>query len=250
MKLIALMNQKGGVGKTTCAINIGAGLSKLRQKVCLIDLDPQAHLTHSLGIASHTLEHSVYEMLTAKATLAQALFTRGDLKIIPAKIELAGAEIELSSIAGREFLLREALEKLDGFDYVLMDCPPSLGLLTLNALTTAKEIYIPLQTEFLALQGLSKLTQTVEVVQKRLNKELAITGIIATRFDQRKNLSKEIIAKIKEHFDHAKIFKTVIRDNVALAEAPSFGQTIFEYKPDSNGAQDYLKLCKEILKRS
>ena len=250
MKIIALMNQKGGVGKTTCAINIGAGLTILGKKVCLIDLDPQAHLTCSLGIASHSLDNTVYEMLTGKASLASALFVRDNLRILPAKIELAGAEIELSGVAGREFLLREALETLAGFDFVFIDCPPSLGLLTLNALTTAKEIYIPLQTEFLALQGLGKLLQTVEIVQKRLNKELAITGIIATRFDKRKNLSKEVIGKINEYFDHAKIFKTPIRDNVALAEAHGFGQTIFEYKPDSNGAKDYLKLCKEILRRS
>ncbi len=250
MKIITLTHQKGGVGKTTSTLNIGAGLSKLGKKILLIDLDPQAHLTYSLGIEAHKLDNTVYELLKGEAILKEVLRDRGELKVIPSKLDLAGAEIELSGIAGREFLLREALEGLSGLDYAFIDCPPSLGLLTLNALTTAHEIYIPLQSEFLALQGLSKLLQTVEVVQKRLNKGLKITGIIATRYDQRKRLNQEVIAKLNEYFGQDKLFKTAIRDNVSLAEAPSFGQTIFEYKPDSYGALDYLNLSKEILERS
>ena len=249
MRTIALINQKGGVGKTTSAINIGAGLSQLGKRILLIDLDPQAHLTYSLGIQAHELERTVYEILQGEATVKETMVSRGELSVIPSTLNLSGAEVELSGVAGREFLLQEAINGVKGFDYVLLDCPPSLGLLTLNALTTAGEVYIPLQTEFLALQGMSKLLETVEVVKKRLNKSLEISGIIATRYDQRKNLNREVVEKIREHFGD-KLFKTLVRDNVALAEAPSFGKTIFEYKPDSYGAEDYLTLSKEILTRS
>jgi chromosome partitioning protein len=248
MKIIALINQKGGVGKTTSAINIGAGLKQLGQKVLLVDLDPQVHLTYSLGIVAHDLEKTVYQLLKGEIRLLETIIERDGLKIIPSTLDLSGAEVELSSVAGREFLLREALADLQGFDYVLLDCPPSLGLLTLNALTTAQEVYIPLQTEYLALSGLSKLLQTIEIVQKRLNDSLIISGIIATRYDSRKKLNNEVVEKIKEHFGD-KLFPTLIRDNISLAEAPSFGKTIFEYKPDSYGAMDYLALCREILNR-
>ncbi len=248
MKIIALINQKGGVGKTTSAINIGAGLKQLGQKVLLVDLDPQAHLTYSLGIVAHDQEKTVYQLLKGETTLDQTIIERDGLKIIPSILDLSGAEVELSSVAGREFLLREALSSLRGFDYVLLDCPPSLGLLTLNALTTANEVFIPLQTEYLALSGLSKLIQTIEIVQKRLNDNLLISGIIATRYDGRKKLNNEVVEKIKGYFGE-KLFPTLIRDNISLAEAPSFGKTIFEYKPDSYGAIDYLNLCREILNR-
>jgi len=248
MKIIALLNQKGGVGKTTSCINIGAGLAKLGQKVLLVDLDPQAHLTCSLGIQADDSDKTIYEILKGEKTASEVLVDRGGIHVIPSSLNLSGAEIELSGVAGREFLLREAFTPLSGYDYVLLDCPPSLGLLTLNALTTAQEVYIPLQTEFLALQGMSKLLQTIEVVKKRLNPPLEITGIIGTRFDSRKNLNQEVVSKIKGHFGN-KLFPTLIRDNVALAEAPSFGKTIFEYKPDSYGADDYNHLCQDILAR-
>lgn len=249
MKIIALINQKGGVGKTTSTINIGAGLKQLGQKVLLVDLDPQAHLTYSLGIAADELEKTVYQLLKGEISLHESIIERDGLKLIPSILDLSGAEVELNSVAGREFLLREALAGLKGFDYVLLDCPPSLGLLTLNALTTANEVFIPLQTEYLALSGLSKLLQTIDIVQKRLNDSLIISGIIATRYDSRKKLNNEVVSKIKDYFGE-KVFPTLIRDNISLAEAPSFGKTIFEYKPDSYGAIDYLNLCREILKRS
>ena len=169
--------------------------------------------------------------------------------LVPADINLSGAEIELAGLAGREFLLKEALSSLRGYDYIFIDCPPSLGLLTLNTLTAAQEVFIPLQTEYLALYGIAKLTTTVELVRKRLNRKLEITGILPTRFDSRKNLNREVLNKIQEHF-RDKVFKTLIRDNISLAEAPSYGQTIFEYAPKSYGAEDYLKLCKEIAGRS
>jgi len=248
MKIIALINQKGGVGKTTSAINIGAGLKQLGQKVLLVDLDPQAHLTYSLGIVAHELGKTVYQLLKGQTALGETIIERDGLKVIPSILDLSGAEVELSSVAGREFLLREALVGLQGFDYVLLDCPPSLGLLTLNALTTAHEVIIPLQTEYLALSGLSKLLQTIETVHKRLNDNLTISGIIATRYDSRKKLNNEVVEKIKEYFGD-KLFPTLIRDNISLAEAPSFGKTIFEYKPNSYGAIDYLNLCQDILNR-
>jgi len=248
MQIIALINQKGGVGKTTCAINIGAGLNKLRKRVLLIDLDPQAHLTYSLGIPAHELKNTVYELLKGTASLKETITERNGLGLVPSSLNLSGAEIEFSGLAGREFLLKETLDGLNKFDYVFIDCPPSLGLLTLNALTTAQKVYIPLQTEFLALQGMTKLLETITIVKKRLNKNIEIAGIIATRFDNRKNLNREVVEKIKEYFGD-KLFNTLIRDNISLAEAPGFGKTIFEYKSSSYGAKDYLDLCKEIIKR-
>ena len=247
LKTIALINQKGGVGKTTSTINIGSGLTRLKQRILLIDLDPQAHLTYSMGIQAHELKKTIYDVLKGSAKVEEAIFKKYGMYVLPASLDLSGAEIELSGVAGREFLLKEALNNLKNIDYVFLDCPPSLGLLTLNALTTASQVYIPLQTEFLALQGVSRLVETVNIVRKRLNKELKITGIIGTRFDKRKSLSNEVIAKIKEYFGE-KLFTTLIRDNVSLAEAPSHGKPIFEYKPDCYGAQDYLNLSKEILK--
>ena len=249
MKIIALLNQKGGVGKTTSCINLGAGLAQLKKKVLLLDLDPQAHLTYSLGIQAQEITKTIYEVLKGQSKLSEAIVDRKGIHVIASSLNLSGAEIELASVAGREFLLREAFNHITDYDYVLLDCPPSLGLLTLNALTTAQEVYIPLQTEFLALQGMSKLMETIEVVKKRLNPPLEITGIIGTLFDSRKNLNQEVVKKIKEYFGE-KLFPTLIRDNIALAEAPSFGMTIYEYKPDSYGAADYTSLSREVLARS
>jgi len=197
MKTIALINQKGGVGKTTSVINIGAGLARMGKSVLLIDLDPQAHLTYGLGIMAHDQDRTVYELLKGEATIEDVPQDRNGIAIIPSSLNLSGAELELSGIAGREFLLAEAVKGVKGIEYILIDCPPSLGLLTLNALTTAQEVYIPLQTEFLALQGMSKLLETVGVVKKRLNRSLDVTGIIGTRYDQRKRLNREAIEKIR-----------------------------------------------------
>ena len=248
MPTIALINQKGGVGKTTSTINLGAGLSMLGKSVLLVDLDPQAHLTYGLGIQAHELDYTVYEVLKGEIPAAEAIVRRDGLEVLPSSLSLSAAEIELSGMAGREFLLKEALAELPPRDFVLLDCPPSLGLLTLNALTAAQEVFIPLQTEFLALQGMSKLIDTVNVVKKRLNPDLTISGIIGTQFDGRKNLNREVVEKIREYFAD-KFFETIIHDNVALAEAPSYGQTIFEYRPDCRGAQDYLALSQEAVAR-
>ncbi|OQC00075.1 MAG: Sporulation initiation inhibitor protein Soj [Firmicutes bacterium ADurb.Bin099] len=248
-RVISLVNQKGGVGKTTSTKNIGAGLTGLGYAVLLIDLDPQASLTYSLGIQAHELSRTVYEVLKGDIKPEEIIIEKYGLHLIPSSLNLSGAEIELSGIAGRELLLKEALENITkDYDYIFIDCPPSLNLLTLNALTVAEEVFVPLQTEFLAMQGLTKLIDTVNIVKKRFNKGLDITGIIGTRFDSRKNLNKEVIEKIKEYFKD-KLFDTLIRDNIALAEAPGFGQDIFTYRKDSYGAEDYLALCREIVRK-
>jgi chromosome partitioning protein len=243
-----LINQKGGVGKTTSTINLGAGLAMLGKSVLLVDLDPQAHLTYGLGIQARELDYTVYEVLKGEVRAQEAILQRDQFEVLPSSLGLSAAQMELSGMAGREFLLKEALASLQPRDFVLLDCPPSLGLLTLNALTAAQEVFIPLQTEFLALQGMSKLIDTINVVKKRLNPDLTISGIIGTQFDARKNLNREVVEKIREYFAD-KLFETLIHDNVALAEAPSYGQTIFEYRPGCRGAQDYLALSREAVAR-
>lgn len=248
MRKITVSNHKGGVGKTTTTVNIGAGLARLDKKVLLIDLDPQAHLTYSLGIQAHELEKTVYELLKGELKINDVLIKKGRLDIIPASLNLSSADVELANIPGRERLLCSALEGVTDYDYMLLDCPPSLGLLTLNAFTTAREVFIPMQAEYLSLQGMSKLLQLADVVKERLNGDLEITGIIGTRFDNRKKLNHEVMDKIKEYFS-GKLFNTLIRENIALAEAPGFGQDIFEYNPRSHGATDYMNLCKEIVER-
>lgn len=244
--VISLLNHKGGVGKTTSAISIGAGLVELGKRVLLLDLDPQANLTLSLGIGRQPT--SIYESLRGEADLAP-VEAKPNLDVIISTLDLSGAEMELINEAGREFILRDLLDPLhDDYDFVIIDCPPSLGLLTLNALTASRYVYIPLQTEFLALQGLVKLKQVIDKVRFRINKELEIGGVLATMYDARKVLNRDVVATIQKHFGD-KVFKTYIRDTVALAEAPASRKDIFEYSRNSNGAQDYLDLCKEILER-
>src|SRR5690554_974767 len=247
MKIIALTNQKGGVGKTTTTINLGAGLAKLGKKVLLIDLDPQANLTYSLRTHSHRLEKTIYHALKGQAALEELIISHTGFDFVPSSLELSGAELELASEPAREGLLKNVLKDVEklGYDYVLIDCPPNLGLLTLNAFTAVKDIFIVLQSEYLALHGLSKLLDLVKIVQQRLNNELEVGGIICTLYDGRKNLNKEVVGHIKDYFG-PKVFETIIRDNVALAEAPSHHKTIFEYDGNSAGAQDYFALAKEI----
>ena len=241
-----MSNHKGGVGKTTSTVNIGAGLSKKGKRVLLIDLDPQANLTQSLNVADS--EKTIYGSLRGEFPLTPIEISNR-LHLVPSTLDLSGAEIELSSEAGREYILRELIEPLKKqYDYILIDCPPSLGLLTINALTAADEVYIPLQTQYLAIQGLTKLLEVVEKIKKRLNKKIELGGVILTQFDSRKTLDKDVAASIEEHFK-AKVFKTKIRNTVALAEAPSKGLDIFRYAPSSMGATDYEELCKEIVQR-
>ena len=245
-KVISLLNHKGGVGKTTSTISIGAALVKLGKRVLLLDLDPQANLTLSLGISRQ--KHTIYEALRGEGELAPVNI-KENLDVIPSTLDLSGAEMELINEAGREFILRELFEPLQTeYDYILIDCPPSLGLLTLNALTSSDHVIIPLQTEFLALQGLTKIKQVVDKVRFRLNKKLTIAGVVATMYDNRKVLNRDVVDTIRKYFGD-KVFNTLVRDNVSLAEAPAARQDIFEYNEKSNGAEDYLELSKEIINR-
>lgn len=249
-RIIAFLNQKGGVAKTTSTVNIGAALTNAGKNVLLIDLDPQGHLTISLNIQAHELVCTINEVLAGDCTMQQALIDiEGGCHVVSSDIRLSGAESELNSQPGREMILKEALQPIkDNYDYILIDCPPSLGLLTLNALTATHEIFIPLQTEYLALHGMAQLIRTTEKVKSRINPSLEITGIIATFYDKRKKLNREVVKKIEGYFPD-KVFKTKIRNNVALSEAQSFGIDVFHYKPRSNGAADYKALCKEIIKQ-
>lgn len=245
-KIISLLNHKGGVGKTTCTINIGAGLVELGKKVLLIDLDPQANLSLSLG--APRLPNTIYEAIRGESEL-EPYTVRDGLDIITSTLDLSGAEMELINEAGREYILRELFEPIkDDYDYILIDCPPSLGLLTLNALTSSDSVFIPLQTEFLALQGLAKIKQVIQKVKFRLNKELEIGGVIATMYDKRKVLNRDVVETIKKYFGDL-VFDSIIRDNVALAEAPAKRSDIFTYNKRSIGAADFLALSKEIIGR-
>lgn len=249
MKKIAVINQKGGSGKTTTTANLGAALTKLKKRVLLVDMDPQAHLTQSvLGAEALVVERGTYDVLSGDIAPQEALIKTKGLQLIPSSLDLAAGEIEFASIHGREVILKEALKGLRGFDFVLIDCPPSLGLLTVISLTAASGILVPLQVEFLALHSLSKLLKTIDLVKKRLNSRLDISGILVTRYDKRKRLNREVMEGAKKHFGD-KLYKTYIRENISLAEAPSYGESIFEYSAKSHGAADYMAFAKEFLKK-
>jgi chromosome partitioning protein len=245
-RVISISNHKGGVGKTTSAINIGAGLNKLGKRTLLIDLDPQANLSQSLRIVEP--ERTIYGALRGEYKLEPIEVVKG-LEVIPSTLDLSGAEVEMSGEAGREYILRELIEPIRAsYDYILIDSPPSLGLLTINSFTASDEILIPLQAQYLALQGLTKLLEVVDKIKRRLNKGLTLGGVFITQYDSRKVLNRDIVVAIESHFKED-IFKTRIRDNVALAEAPAQGVDIFRYSPKSYGAEDYLKLSREINNR-
>ncbi len=261
MRTIAVMNQKGGVGKTTTTVNLGAALALLGQRVCLIDLDPQAHLTINYGVEpTDDSQVSLYDVLVEDRSFLEAVRKVNDfIALVPSSIDLAGAEVELASVVGRELLLRgrlEAVNATEEFDYVLFDCPPSLGILTVNALAVAKEVLIPMQPQFLPLQGVAKLLETVHIVQQRLNTAIKVSGIVLTMYDAQTKLTGEVVAELNSFIDEAKgrklpwsdarVFQSRIRRNIKLAECPSFGQTIFEYGPTSNGATDYRMLAEEV----
>ncbi|MCB0637004.1 MAG: ParA family protein [Lewinella sp.] len=245
-RVISLLNHKGGVGKTTSAINIGAGLVELGKKVLLLDLDPQANLTLALGVPRQPV--TIYEALRGEAELRPATI-KPNLDVVTSNLNLSGAEMELINEAGREYILAELFDPVrDDYDFIIIDCPPSLGLLTLNALTASDYVIIPLQTEFLAMQGLAKIREVIQKVRIRLNKQLEIAGVMATMYDNRKILNRDVVETIEKYFGKL-VFDVKIRDNVALAEAPAQRQDIFAYSPGSNGAEDYLQLCKELLQR-
>lgn len=258
MRSIAILNQKGGVGKTTTAVNLSAALAATGQRVCLVDLDPQAHATLHLGLQPARDEQSVYDVLTGDAMLSDVWRQAGDnLWVVGSHIDLAAAEVELVGVVGREVILRDKLAACeDQFDFVLIDCPPSLGILTLNALAAVDEVFLPLQPHFLALHGLSKLLQTIELVAKRLNDRLRLSGVVYCMYESGTRLAAEVAQEVEQFFGQTRqprtpwadtyTFQTRIRRNIRLAEAPSFGQSIFSYAPDSNGAEDYEQLAREV----
>ncbi len=259
VRTVAVINQKGGVGKTTTAANLGAAIGQAGYDICLLDLDPQAHLTLHFGIEPGAPALSSYDVMTQDKPLAPAtMMVKPHVWVVPSVIDLAAAEIELVSTVGREQILRDRLEEAPlPYDVVMIDCPPSLGLLTLNALAAADEVVIPLQPHFLALQGLGKLLETVSLVQRRINPRLRVSGVVMCMYERNTRLANEVLADLREFFTQARdtrlpwssarIFDTVIRRNIKLAECPSFGRTIFDYEPASNGAKDYLRLAMEFL---
>jgi chromosome partitioning protein len=258
MRIISLMNQKGGVGKTTTTVNLGAALAEQGRRVCMIDLDPQSHLSINYGIDPTPEIVSLYNVLVDETPLPQAIHPVGDrLAVVPSSIDLAAAEIELVTVLGREMLLKNSIEAagLD-YDFLLLDCPPSLGLLTINALCASTEVIIPMQPQFLALQGVAKLLETVQLVNKRMNPRLKVSGIALTMYDSQTKLTTEVVNELSTFvssaagkplpWSEAKIFKSRIRRNIKLAESPSFGQSILKYDSASNGAADYRALAMEI----
>lgn len=248
MRIIAVLNQKGGVGKTSTTVNLGAALARQGKNPLLLDLDPQAHLTYSLGIMAHELPRAMSAALMGECGLDDVVREVNGLMVAPASVALAGTEVDLAGVGERETRLKKAVDRLSGYDFVLMDCPPNLGLLTLNAMIAARELLVPVQPEFLALQSLGNLMKTVAAVRKSWNPALAVTGILLTRYHRNQKLNREIRRNIADYFGEA-LLETSIRDNISLAEAPSFGQDIFTYKPRSHGAQDYKILALELLRR-
>lgn len=250
MKTIAIANKKGGVGKTTSTLNIGAGLQRLEHKVLLIDLDSQANLTTGLGFEKHTQNPSIYEVLADEADVEEALLDREGLFLLPSSKKLQAADKEFLSEPDWQFMLLEALESIqDFFHYAIIDCPPHLGFLTYNAIAAADEVFIPVQAEYFALEGLNDLMGAVNQIKKRINPKVVISGLFATRYSSNKVLNRQVVEAMIEQFPDL-VFETRIRENLALAEAPSHGKSIFEYMPYSNGAQDYMSLCNEVVNRN
>ena len=249
-KIIAISNQKGGVGKTTTAVNLGASLALLGKKILLIDSDSQGNATSGLGVnKGEVSQHDIYNVLVNDLPIEQAIkpTSRENLWIVPATINLVGAEMELSPVANREGRLKQALKAVrDQFDYILIDCPPALGMLTLNAFTASDSILIPVQCEYYALEGLSQLLNTIRMVQKHFNKHLRIEGVLLTMLDSRTNLGAEVVEEVKKYFKE-KVYRTIIVRNVRLSEAPSYGQSIVDYDSRSKGAELYAELAEEVL---
>lgn len=254
-KVIAIANQKGGVGKTTTAINLSSCMAETGKKVLIIDLDPQGNTTSGLGIDKNNVENTVYELMLEECSIKEAIRKVDidgveNLSIIPANVNLAGAEIELLGIKDKEFILKNAVDYIaDDYDYIFIDCPPSLNMLTVNAMTTADSVLVPIQCEYYALEGISQLLHTIDLVHSRLNSKLKINGVVFTMYDGRTNLSNDVVASVKDNLN-TKIYKTIIPRNVRLAEAPSHGLPINIYDPKSAGAESYRNLAKEIIENN
>ncbi len=251
MHVVALANQKGGVGKTTTAVNLAGELARRNQRVLLLDCDPQGNATTSLGIAKRDLKATTYEVLMGLSSAVDAIRPTGrsGYDIIPASEHLAGAMVELTTVEKREWQLAQALRSLEGmYDWILLDCPPSLGLLTLNGLCAASNVLIPLQCEYLALEGLAQLKGTIDRVHEHLNPRLSILGVVMTMYDGRTNLAQQVVEEVRRYFPQ-RIFNTLIPRSVRVSEAPSYGQLLFEYDPQSRAAQSYSTLAEEVLRR-
>lgn len=250
--ILSFANQKGGVGKTTSALNIGVYLAEKGKKVLVVDMDPQANLTSGIGVKPDEKKSNVYEILNKNKKASESFFSTKvkNLYIIPSTIDLAGAEVELVAAMNRERILETALSEIkDSFDYVIIDCPPSLGLLTINALTASDGVIIPVQCEYFALEGLGQLLNTIKLIRNNLNPTLEVKGVLLTMYDSRTKLSNEIVEEVKKFFDN-KVFETIVPRNVRLSEAPSHGDPISVYDPKSSGAQAYEDLTKELLKKN
>lgn len=250
-RVIAVANQKGGVGKTTTAINLSACLAEKGQKVLAIDMDPQGNMTSGLGIDKDEVEKNIYDLMIGQVGVEEVLQKEAieNLDIIPTSIDLSAAEIELIGVDDKEFIIRNAIAPIkDNYDYIIIDCPPSLSMLTINAMTTADSVLVPIQCEYYALEGLSQILQTVEMVKKRLNPDLELEGVVFTMYDARTNLSLEVVENVKKHLNET-IYKTIIPRNVRLAEAPSHGMPINLYDSRSSGAESYRMLASEVINR-